>query len=85
MGISVINPIHMYCYNKSVNAITFNPVFHDCTKYIEVDYHITHKNMISLPYIPSEAQLADLFTKAQTSHQFRQVLSKLSVFDPPRV
>ena len=29
------------------------------------------------------SSLSDLFTKAQISHQFRYVLSKLSVFDPP--
>jgi len=85
MGVSVSAPIPMHCDNKSAIAITSDHVFHDCTKYIEVDCHITHheyeKGKITLSYIPSGAQLADLFTTAQTSSQFREILSKLSAFD----
>ena len=68
IGSSVITHVLMHCDNKSAIAITFNPIFHDRTKHIEVDYHITRqeyeKRRIILPYVPSRAQLADLFTKA---------------------
>src|SRR3954467_8467763 len=51
------------------------------------NYHITRqayeKKVISLPHTPSSSQLADFFTKAQMSPQFRLLLSKLSVYDPP--
>ena len=77
----------MHCDNKNVISIASNLVFHYRTTYIKVDYHITRqeyeKGKITLPYIPSVAQLADLFTKAQSYQQFREVLSKLSAFDPP--
>ena len=83
----MIAPVLMHCDNKSVIAITFKHVFHDRTKHIEIDCYITRqeyeKGMITLPYVPSGAQLADLFTKAQTSTQFREILFKLSMFDPP--
>jgi len=75
VGVPVVIHIHMQCHNKSDIAIASNPVFHDRTKHIEVDCQITRqeyeKGEITLPYVPSEAQLADLFTKAQTSQQFR--------------
>ena len=86
MGISVVAPIPIHCDNKSTIDITSNPVFHDHAKHIEVDCHITRqeyeKGKITLLYAPSSAQLADLFTKAQTSTQFREILFKLSMFDP---
>jgi len=56
-------------------------------RYIEIDCYITRqeyeKGRIALPYVPSGAQLVDLFTKAQTSTQFREILFKLLMFDPP--
>src|SRR4051812_47208128 len=88
LEISVKHPVSMRCDNKSAIAIASNPVFHNRTKHIEVDCHITRqayeKGVLSLPYTPSGSQLADFFTKAQTSPRFRHLLSKvLSVYDPP--
>lgn len=59
--------------------------FQSCFKHMKVDCHITYrayeKRTISLPYVLSVSQLADFFTKAQTSLWFHTLLSKLSVFD----
>ena len=71
MCVSMVTHIPMHCDNKSVIANASNPVFHDRIKHIEVDCHITHqkyeKGKITLSYVPSRAQSADLFTKAQIS------------------
>ena len=87
MGVSVVAPIHMHCDNMSAIAIASKPVFYDWAKYIEIDRQITRqeyeKSRITLPYGTSGAQLADLFIKAQISTQFREILFKLSMFDPP--
>jgi hypothetical protein len=42
-----------------------------------------HDQVVTLHHVPSEVQLADFFTKAQTRAQHRFLLSKLSVVDPP--
>jgi len=40
-------------------------------------------DLLALHYVPSEFQLADFFTKAQTKAQHSYFLSKSSVVDPP--
>jgi len=87
MGVFMVAPVAMHCDNKSSIAIASNHVFHDHTKYIEVDCHITRqeyeKRKITLSYAPFGAQLADLFTKAHTSTKFCEILFNLSMFDAP--
>ena len=60
---------------------------HELTKHIGVDASYVRAAVedyvIALQYVPSELQLADFFTKAQTRAQHRFYLSKLSVVDPP--
>ena len=65
---------------------TKNLVQHDKTKHLEVDRHsIKEKiedNSIELPFVKSEDQLADIFTKAVIGKTFTRVLNKLSIGDP---
>jgi hypothetical protein len=78
-------------FSDSIGAIsiTRDPAKHELTKHIGVDAHFTQSQVqdgvVALQYMPSEFQLTDFFTKAQTHvyHQF--YLSKLSVVDPPWV
>jgi hypothetical protein len=57
------------------------------TKHIGVDAFYTRAQVqaqvVALQYVPSDLQLADFFTKAQTRAQHDFLLSKLSVVDPP--
>jgi hypothetical protein len=52
-------------------SIARDPVKHELTKYIGVDafYTQVQAQVIVLQYVPSELQLADFFTKAQTRAQ----------------
>ena len=58
--------------SDSTGAINIarDPVRHELTKHIGVDVSYTqapvHDDVITLRYVPSELQLADFFTKAQT-------------------
>ena len=68
-------------------SIARDPVKHELTKHIGVDAHfvrvVVQDQTLALHYVPSELQLADFFTKAQTRAQHTFFLSKLSVVDPP--
>jgi hypothetical protein len=67
--------------------IARDPVKYELTKHIGVDAFYTRASVqdqvIALHYVPSELQLADFFTKAQTRAQHSFFLSKLSVVNPP--
>jgi hypothetical protein len=67
--------------------IARDPVKHELTKHIGVDAHFTRSQVqdgvVTLEYVPSELQLTDFFTKAQTHVHHQFYLFKLSVVDPP--
>ena len=60
-------PIQLQCDNQSAISIAHNPVQHDRTKHVEVDRHFIKEkiedNIITINYIPTGQQLADVFTK----------------------
>ncbi|KAL5559468.1 hypothetical protein UlMin_035679 [Ulmus minor] len=62
MGVSLSHPTPMYCDNKSAIQIAHNSVFHERTKHIEIDCHLTCHHLkhgtITLPFVPSSLQLA---------------------------
>ena len=73
----------MYCDNKNVIQIAHNLVFHEQTKHIEIDFHLTHHHfkhgIITLPFVSSSLQLVDFFTKLHYVFRFRFLVDKLSM------
>ncbi|KAJ9561765.1 hypothetical protein OSB04_006925 [Centaurea solstitialis] len=62
-----LSKIPIYCDNTSTITIASNPVLHSKTKHIEVRYHFIRDHVmngdIELHFVPTEYQLAGLFTK----------------------
>ncbi|KAH8241673.1 hypothetical protein KR038_004769, partial [Drosophila bunnanda] len=60
-------PIKILEDNQGCISIASNPSCHKRSKHIDIKYHFSREqienNIISIEYIPSEKQLADLFTK----------------------
>ncbi|WVZ99340.1 hypothetical protein U9M48_044661 [Paspalum notatum var. saurae] len=60
-------------------SIARDPVNHELTKHIGVDAYYTRAQVqdgvVTLRYVPSELQLADFFTKAQTRDQHRSKMN----------
>ncbi len=73
----------IWCDNTSALALASNLVFHDRTKHIEVDYHFIREKIvrgdISIQFISTDDQIADIFTKALPSPRFHRLSSKLLV------
>ncbi|MCO5572373.1 hypothetical protein L7F22_026126 [Adiantum nelumboides] len=74
----------IYTDSQSALAVARNPVFHVRTKHIEVHYHYVRERFsvreISLPYVPTQDNFADLLTKAlfrEKLEAFRKALSLL--------
>jgi hypothetical protein len=86
-GVSVMTPTPVLSDSTGAISIAHDPVKHELTKHIGVDAFYTRAQVqaqiIVLQYVPSELQLTDFFTKAQTGAQHDFLLSKLSVVDPP--
>ncbi|KAI3770857.1 hypothetical protein L6452_02005 [Arctium lappa] len=63
----LLSKIPIYCDSTSAIAIANNPVLHSKTKHIEIRYHFIRDHVmngdIKLHFIPTDFQLADLFTK----------------------
>ena len=77
------NPPILWNDNLGAQALACNPVYHARTKHIELDVHFV-RNLVSdhqleVRYVPTEAQPADLFTKALPTDRFHSHCSKLTI------
>ena len=85
LGYPPRQPIRLYCDNKAACDIAHNLVHHDRKKHVEVDrFFIKEKldqEIMELPQIRSEDQLADILTKVVSSPVFSMFLGKLGMCD----
>ena len=76
----------LYCDNISALALASNPVHHSKLKHVEVDVHFTRDKVkdgsITLQFISTREQLADLFTKGLCSPQHSFLCSSLMEITP---
>ena len=66
--------ILIFCDNTSAINITKNPIQHSHTKHIEIRHHFIRdhafKEDISIEFVDTHNQLADIFTKPLSEDQF---------------
>nr|XP_016470181.1 PREDICTED: uncharacterized mitochondrial protein AtMg00810-like [Nicotiana tabacum] len=87
LSIPIDLPVTLHFDSQEAFYIAKNPVFHERTNHVEIDCHFVREQylagLISLSFVRSSAQLADLFTKPLTGPLHRSILGKLGVFSTP--
>ena len=75
--------IPIYCDNQSAIAMTGNPVQHSLTKHISIIYHFIREHVmegtIELHFVPTDQQLADIFTKPLPEATFTKLVNELGM------
>ncbi|XP_061340363.1 uncharacterized mitochondrial protein AtMg00810-like [Gastrolobium bilobum] len=84
-GIPFSRPTSVYCDNQSAIYLAHNPSFHERSKHIELDCHITREKiqagLLHLLPISSSMQLADSFTKVLHPSSFSMLINRLGLVD----
>ncbi|KAK6160530.1 hypothetical protein DH2020_003911 [Rehmannia glutinosa] len=77
--------IPIMCDNTNAIAITQNPVLHSRTKHIDVRFHFIRDHVenkdITLEYISTHKQLADIFTKPLRESRFEELKHELGLIE----
>nr|KAJ0186503.1 hypothetical protein LSAT_V11C900486210 [Lactuca sativa] len=76
-------PIPLLCDNNSACHIAHNPVFHERTKHVEMDFYFVRERVLSKEIVPvkinTQDQLADLLTKPLGSDRLKLLSTKLGI------
>ncbi|OIT01020.1 putative mitochondrial protein, partial [Nicotiana attenuata] len=83
LHVSSSSPSTIFCDNISSIYLAQNPVQHARTKHVEIDIHFVREKVaagiLQVHYVPSQDQLADLFTKALPSPRLLFLRNKLCI------
>jgi hypothetical protein len=78
-----LEPTIIHCDNRSCIKLFENPVFHDRSKHIEMRYHyvwdMVQRNILSIQYVRTAEQTADILTKPLFLTKFVYFRDKLGV------
>ena len=80
-----LEKIPIFFDNTSAIAITENPVQYSRTKHIDIRYYFIREHVmngiVELHFVPSEKQLADIFTKSLDESTFTRLVSELGMLN----
>ncbi|GJS96345.1 hypothetical protein Tco_0645948 [Tanacetum coccineum] len=81
----IYEKVPIFCDNTSAIAISNNPVLHSRTKHIDIRYHFIKdhvlKGDIELHFIPTQYQLAGIFTKPLDEPTFKRLIVELGMLN----
>ncbi|GJX74206.1 retrovirus-related pol polyprotein from transposon TNT 1-94 [Tanacetum coccineum] len=85
----IYEKVPIFCDNTIAIAISNNPVLHSRTKHIDIRYHFIRdyilKGDIELYFIPTQYQLADIFTKPLDEPNFKRLIVELAESSSPDI
>ncbi|GKC47636.1 retrovirus-related pol polyprotein from transposon TNT 1-94 [Tanacetum coccineum] len=77
--------VPIFCDNTSANSIFNNTILHSRTKHIDIRYHFIRdhilKRDIKLHFVPTDLQLADIFTKPLAEPSFTRLVAELGMLN----
>jgi hypothetical protein len=81
LDVGYVSPIVIRVDNQSAIKLAENPVQHQRSKHIDIRYFRIREEIraghISVLYVPTDENIADLLTKAPTLAQFQRNVGKL--------
>ncbi|KAJ9682774.1 hypothetical protein PVL29_018656 [Vitis rotundifolia] len=73
----------VFCDNTSAINISKNPILHSRTKHIDIIHHfirdLVEDKMVSLEYVPTEGQIADILTKPLDVSRFESLRKSIGL------
>ncbi|KAK7872290.1 hypothetical protein R5R35_012133 [Gryllus longicercus] len=79
----VQEPTNLKMDNQGALCLVKNPVFHKRTKHVDIKYHYIREKLeegtISVSFVPSDLELADVFTKPTPRYNFHKLIFNLGM------
>jgi hypothetical protein len=80
-----LSEVPLLCDNESAIRMADNPIEHSHTKHIDIWYHFLRDHQqrgdITIAYVSTHNQLADIFTKPLDEKTFSKLRNELNILD----
>ena len=77
LGFELEEPTRVYMDSQSAIDLANNPVHHKRSKHIAIKYQKIREMVVTLEYVPSPMQLADMLTKALAETIFEPLVEQV--------